>query len=287
MLYKIIDAYVKRFSFPHRGLKYFLRLLRLLGIAGKVYVKKMPEGFFMRLMPAEHIQRQLFWYGYYEKPLGDVLKKIIRPGDVFLDVGANTGYFSLLAARREPQSTIVAFEPVSFLFDELNRNIALNNFSNIKAIHAAAGAADELRTLFISGADNRGMSSFQPPDNYSGMKEEVKTLPLDNWVAKSGLAKVDIIKIDVEGSEVSVLQGMQQLLQKFKPVIIIEINPETLGLFHSGPADVLKFAADFSYRSFWIAESGKLEPLQPGNTDITVNALFIHPEKINLVQQLL
>ncbi len=287
MLYKILNAYVKRFSFPHRGLKYFLRLMRLLGIADKVYVKKLPEGFFMRLMPEEHIQRQLFWYGYYEKPLGDALKKMIRPGDVFLDVGANTGYFSLLAARREPQSTIVAFEPVSFLFDELNRNIALNHFSNIKAIHAAAGAVEELRTLFISGADNRGMSSFQPPENYSGMKEEVKTLPLDNWFANSGLAKVDIIKIDVEGSEVSVLQGMQQLLQKFTPVILIEINPETLGLFDSDQADIFNFAADFSYRVFLITESGKLESIKTGGINRAVNALLIHPEKINLAQKLL
>lgn len=286
MFYKILNAYVKRFSFPHRGLKYFLKMMRWLDIADKVYVKRLPGGFFMRLVPEEHIQRQLFWYGYYEKPLGDALKKIIRPGDVFLDVGANIGYFSLLAAKFEPQSAIVAFEPVSFLFEELRKNIAVNWFKNIEAINAAAGDKEETKTIFISGKENLGMSSFQQPENYSGMKEQVKTLSLDDWFVKSGLTKIDIVKIDVEGSEVSVLRGMQQLLQKFKPVILIEINPETLGLFDCNPADIFNFAADFSFSVFQITESGKLEPAASVKMNCAINAVLIHPEKFNLAQKL-
>src|SRR5436190_8717001 len=98
MFYKLLNVYTRNFSFPHRGLKYFLKAAKSLGIADKVYKKRLHNNFYMLLNPTEHIQQQLFWYGCYEKEVGDLLRKMLRANDVFIDIGANIGYFSLLSA---------------------------------------------------------------------------------------------------------------------------------------------------------------------------------------------
>jgi len=67
MFYKLMNVYTRNFSFPHRGLKYFLKAANSLGIANKTYKKKLDGNFYILVNPTEHIQQQLFWYGYYEK----------------------------------------------------------------------------------------------------------------------------------------------------------------------------------------------------------------------------
>ena len=129
MFYKLLNVYTRNFPFPHRGLKYFLRVAKSLGIDNKVYKKRLHNNFYMLLNPTEHIQQQLFWYGYYEKEVGDLLKKMLRPNDVFIDIGANIGYFSLLAATISPTIKVISFEPVKDLFKKMDKN-----FSNCMSI---------------------------------------------------------------------------------------------------------------------------------------------------------
>src|SRR4030095_8038429 len=219
MFYKLLNVYTRNFSFPHRGLKYFLKAANSLGIANRTYKKRLHDSFYMFLNPTEHIQQQLFWYGYYEKELGDLLKKIIKPGDVFLDLGANIGYFSMLVANNSPSVKVISFEPVASLFQKMNDNISLNNIKSISAINAAAGETNEDKALFDSATDNLGMSSFKQPENYSGKKEKVKVVTIDDWFKTSGLSKIDVIKLDIEGSELAALKGMKEVLQKQKPVL--------------------------------------------------------------------
>ena len=180
MFYKLLNVYTRNFSFPHRGLKYFLQAANSLGIANRTYKKRLHDNFYMLLNPTEHIQQQLFWYGYYEKELGDLLKKIVKPGDVFLDLGANIGYFSLLVANNSPSAKVISFEPVAGLFQNMNDNISLNNIKNILTVNAAVGEINEEKELFVSAPDNLGMSSFHQPANYSGKKERVKVVAIDD-----------------------------------------------------------------------------------------------------------
>ena len=286
MFYKLLNAYTSQFSFPYRGLKYFLKVAKWLGIADKTYKKKLPEGFYMLLMPSEHIQQQLFWYGHYEKTLGDLVKKILKPGDVFLDIGANIGYFSLLAANKEPTSKIFSFEPVKSLFQKLEENISVNNTRNIAAVNAAIGDTNEQKELFISASDNLGMSSFQPPENYSGRKENVKVISIDSWFKTAGLSRVDLIKLDIEGSELAALKGMREVLQNFKPAVIAEVNPETLELFDLTPAVIVDYLTKLDFIGYLISETGKLEPVTQNEINQTVNVLFIYKEKIELLPAL-
>ena len=237
----------------------------------------------MQVNPSEHIQQQLFWYGYYEKEIGDLIKKILKPDDVFLDIGANIGYFSLLAAIYLPTANIISFEPVKLVFKQFEENISFNNISNITPINAAVGEKDDMKEIYVSAEDNLGMSSFQKPENYSGNNEKVKVIAIDSWFRSSGLSKIDLIKIDIEGSELFALKGMNETLLEFKPLIIIEINPDTLRLFNQNSLDIFGHLKQLGFSGFRISKTGKLAeyPFQEAG-----NALFIHHEKIKLYDHL-
>lgn len=286
MFYKLLNAYTRQLPFPHRGLKYFLKVANRLGITNKTYIKKFPGNFYMQVNPAEHIQQQLFWYGYYEKSLGDILKKLVKPGDVFLDIGANIGYFSLLIANHVSTTKVISFEPVSDLFQKLKDNISINDFKNITAINAAVGEMNVERELFLSGSDNLGMSSFQQPENFSGQKEMVKVITIDEWFKRAGLAKIDIIKLDVEGSELAALTGMKEILPNFKPIVIVEINSETLSMIGLTPEDICNYLKKINFEGFIISETGELTKKNGKAVNETVNVLFIHHDKIKTYHEL-
>lgn len=241
----------------------------------------------MLVNPSEHIQQQLFWYGYYEKELGDLIRKILLPGDIFLDIGANIGYFSLLAAKHQPTARIFSFEPVSPIFNLFEQNISLNDIKNITAINSAVGEANSENYIYISGADNTGMSSFQKPENYSGSTEKVKIVSIDEWFSNSGLSKIDLIKLDIEGSELSALKGMKEALLNFKPAVVSEINPEMLRQFNTKAVDIFNYLNDLNFCGFFIFKSGEIFPIDSYETTETNNVLFIHKEKVEHYNQLL
>jgi len=281
MFYKLLNVYTRNFSFPHRGLKYFLKAANSLGIANRTYKKRLHDNFYMLLNPTEHIQQQLFWYGYYEKELGDLLKKTVKPGDVFLDLGANIGYFSLLVANNSPSVRVISFEPVASLFQNMNDNISLNNIKNISTVNAAVGEISGEEELFVSAPDNLGMSSFHQPENYSGNKERVKVVSIDDWFKTSRLPKIDLIKLDIEGSELGALKGMKGVLQKEKPILIVEVNPETLSMFNLKPSDIYDYLKQLNFEGFLILEGGRLKYLSQAEIKQTTNVLFIHHHKLN------
>ena len=287
MFYKLLNAYTRQFPFPHRGLKYFLKATDRLGITDKIYTKKLAGKFYMQLNPTEHIQQQLLWYGYYEKSLGDVLRKIVKPGDVFVDIGANIGYFSLLIATDVPTAKVISFEPVRDIFQQLKGNTLLNNVKNIIAFNAAVGEVKEEKDIFVSDTDNLGMSSFKQPENFSGKTERVQVLTLDDWFSRAGLAKIDVIKIDVEGSELNALKGMKQVLQSFKPVVIVEINPGTLSMFGLNSSDIFDYLAGFNFDAFLILESGGIIEWKKKELNETANVLFVHHQKKELLSSLM
>ena len=286
MFYKLVNVYTRNFPFPQRGLKYFLKAASWLGIANRAYKKRLHDNFYMLLNPTEHIQQQLFWYGYYEKELGDLLTKIVKPGDVFLDLGANIGYFSLLVATNSPSVKVISFEPVAGLFQKMNDNVCLNNIKNILTINAAVGETSEEKELFISGPDNLGMSSFHHPENYTGRKERVKVVALDDWFKTCGLSKIDIIKLDIEGSELAALKGMKELLEKQKPILLVEVNPETLSMFNLKPSDLYDYLKQLNFEGFLILGDGRLEHLYLQEINQTTNVLFIHAVRVNVYPEL-
>lgn len=152
-----------------------------------------------------------------EADVEEVFLDSLRPGGVVYDVGANIGWFSLLAARGVgPGGAVYAFEPFLANAYYLRLNAASNGFGNVTTVPAAVGSTD-------------GWARFAEESSLEGRLSSegeslVPLLSLDKWVAEMECRPPDLLKIDVEGAEADVLRGMEALLSSAKPVLIIELH---------------------------------------------------------------
>jgi FkbM family methyltransferase len=191
------------------------------------------------------IARDVCLVGIYEPQISQVMSSLLQAGSTVVDVGANWGYFTLMAAQLAgPSGRVLALEPDPRLFDLLQRNLSLNGSTQAEALPWAAGADRATRTLegYADGAANRGVSRIRADGPGSGGTTfAVTTVPLDVLLDERGVGTVDLIKIDVEGFEVDVLDGMAAGLarQRYRR-LVIELHPGLLAERGSTPDDCCK-----------------------------------------------
>lgn len=152
-----------------------------------------------------------------------LLDRFVRPGSTVVDVGANIGYNTIHAARLAgPRGRVVAVEPAADNLDVLRRNVAAAGLTNVLVEPVAAGSASGTADLFVRGRKS-AVNSLFPQSCYAFVTDIVRVpvVPLDELV--SGGA--DVVKIDVEGGELDVLEGMPRLLQSSAPVLVVEWHP--------------------------------------------------------------
>jgi len=158
--------------------------------------------------------------GLFERSTSKFIVDALKLGDTFVDVGANSGYYSLLASKRVGDSgKVYSFEPFPPAFMRLKRNIEMNNSRNIFAIPKAISREEGKQSLFVSDLQD-GMSSLIPVSHKNVLTVEVTTL--DAFVPRENIA---LVKIDVEGAESDVLLGAQHLLSSGRlSQIVVEWN---------------------------------------------------------------
>jgi FkbM family methyltransferase len=192
------------------------------------------DGFRMRVDTSEAIGRVLAVTGSWEPHVTTAFRKLLSPGDVVIDVGANIGYHTLLAAKLVgPGGHVYAFEPAAGTFTALTANIALNHASNVTALCIAAGAASGEATLDnrswggpLHSFIRRESESSEPSSNATSVQVE----PVATFVQPEHLSRLRLVKIDVEGYEHEVLQGLQPLFDDgARPALILEVHPDATG----------------------------------------------------------
>jgi FkbM family methyltransferase len=148
------------------------------------------------------------------------IRKHARPGNTVIDIGANTGMHALpFAARVFPGGEVYAFEPTDYAYKRLQENIGLNPHLNVKGIKMAL-ADKNVESQMIN------FRSTWRTDGIVDQKENVVSVRmLDDWMKEDGPLKVDIIKLDVDGYEYPILKGALKTLERFLPLIFIEIGP--------------------------------------------------------------
>ena len=159
----------------------------------------------------DYLQQQIFFDGYYERPLVDWLKRTLTPDDVFWDVGANIGAISLVAARLCKQ--VVAFEPDPRSLVRLEQNVQANRLADIEIVAGALGVEGGSATLYQSANVNTGMTSLVPGRGEVVGKQTVKVLRADDLIAARPELAPTVMKLDVEGAEHLVLSGAPHLLR--------------------------------------------------------------------------
>jgi len=217
----------------------------------------------------------LFWTGFHEFNEMRFLNRYLREDMIFVDVGANQGEFSLFASRRLPKGKVLAFEPMSLFFDRLSFNIRLNGITNIQCYKLGlSDRSGEVPIYFNANNkhDHEGLASIFPIDQQDQTREMISLAVLDEIVEKEAVNRIDFIKIDVEGSEWAVLRGSRQVLQKFKPALMVELNDETAALAGYTVEEMIGWLEQLGYVPHQIRRN-KLVPLE--NRLPFCNAVFI------------
>jgi FkbM family methyltransferase len=177
------------------------------------------------LSPASYIDRQLIKKGGFDERITLTSQIALKAGGIFIDIGANFGYYSVLAATL-PGVSVMALEPSPREMKRLQTNITLNGFKNIKAMPIAAAATKGIRRLHLAPVSNAGMNSFSPAFTTDD-SVAVTCARVDDLLQADEYRQVKMIKIDVEGAEYDVLQGMPELLKNFDGILACEISPGT------------------------------------------------------------
>ena len=185
----------------------------------------------------------LYVCGSFEPNEFAFLDRVLKPGMVFVDVGANDGYYTLFAARRVgPGGRVVSVEPSSRERAHLERNLTRNGIGNVEVVPAALGAAAGHADLHLAHGAHTGhntLGSFAHDDVVPARIERVPLETLDAVVARLALPHVDVVKIDVEGGEANVIAGARTVLASMRPVLLMELNDSALRAQGSGEASLL------------------------------------------------
>ena len=178
--------------------------------------------------PLSELGFALLTDGCYEPQMTRLVEAVISPTDVFLDVGANEGYFSLVAARLGAR--VIAVEPQPDVVGVLRHNMQLNRVTGVDVHEVAAGAADGVGVLHVPPSVLSGAASFVRQPRFGGRRRSVSVRRLDDVVTESGVARVRLLKIDCEGAEGAVITGAAPLLTAHRvDVLALEYHPEIIG----------------------------------------------------------
>jgi len=220
----------------------------------------------------------LYVCGSFEPNEFAFLDRVLRPGMVFVDVGANDGYYTLFAARRVgPSGRVVAAEPSSRERAHLQRNLGRNGLDNVSVIPAAIGATSGLADLHLAHGVHAGhntLGGFAHDDVVRASLERVPIEPLDSVIARLGLGRVDFLKIDVEGAEARVIAGASTILTTMRPLMLIEVNDKALRA-QGNCADSLLAALREQLRYEVFVFSSLTGLLEPRHNDDPVSANIV------------
>jgi len=235
--------------------------LNICGVSFKVFSKS-----------DDLIANEIFYDSGYEEGEFRLLKELTKKSKYFIDIGANTGIFSIYAAVANPKLDTLSFEPHPYNFERLLKNLSINKLSNIKAYPTALGADNkELEFTIPADSSLSTTSSINAEYAKNFHRIEYKTIlvqqhTIDEVLSNISIASHDVIKVDVEYYELEVLKGAKLTLLSKKPLIMIEILqydsliaqfPEMKGKIDAQHGTkVYNFLIDLGYHCYSIGSSG-------------------------------
>jgi FkbM family methyltransferase len=211
---------------------------------------RLARGFTLHLDLADPVQRKLFFFGDYdERREADLISRVLDPGEVFWDVGANLGYFTLLAAARlNNTGQVVAFEPGPSAYVCLTGNLSRNPFTNVLAFPVAASDREGEATLYSVQGQPDGRANLFRPGAEQTESTKVSTVTLDGWRQQQNLSEPDFIKMDVEGAELTALTGARETLTAGDPLLLVEMKEAIFQSLGTDRAAIQVFLSGFGYR---------------------------------------
>jgi FkbM family methyltransferase len=193
----------------------------------------------------------LYFYSDSDSSFGCL--KYIRQGDLVIDVGGNIGQTALMMAKAVgAKGKVISFEPFAETHDRFQKNLSINpNISNVRLEKLALGEKAAELEMYVENEKNSGGNRIKPQgEKTSSDIQKVTTVTLDEYYSKVGAGKISLIKIDVEGFEMKVLRGAQELIKKSKPDLFVEVNDANLRLQGDSLEIMFNFLKENGYRIF-------------------------------------
>lgn len=231
---------------------------KLLKLSGRGFVGRTYFGSRMHCDPNDLIQRMILHFGVWEPDVSRAIEQRLAPGDVFVDIGANVGYDALLAARKVgPEGRVVAIEASPSTFALLTRNLALNDAANVRAVQAAVSDRRGTLELYEPFAGNIGAMTTVAARGGRHVAT-VEALPLEEILRPDEIARLRLIKLDVEGAEPPILLRLIGELARYPKAmdIVVEASPADDAAAWQAVFDGLRAAG---FRAFAIENSYELE----------------------------
>jgi FkbM family methyltransferase len=188
------------------------------------------------------IKKHIFFQGYFEWAETNFVRNSLRPGQTFVDVGANIGWHTLMAASRVGSSgRVVAIEPAASTFLELQSNVQLNRFRNVTMHQLGLSDREGSVEIFRNNEDDSGGNTmFRSADHVP--LETVQARRGDDVLSEAGVEVIDLLKVDVEGAEMLVLRGLERFFSEGRiKSMMLEINAPQLRSAGASPQDLLDF----------------------------------------------
>ncbi len=202
----------------------------------------------------------------YEENEWRFVSNFLKPGMVFFDIGANQGFYTLLAAKMVgPSGKVFSFEPVPSQLKKLKRNIKINRFGNIITEQSAVSYESGFSNINICLNGDEAMSSLREPYKDASLKRKVIQVPLysiDDYVRKFNIKSIDFIKIDVEGGELDVLKGAINIIKNIRPVFMCEVQDIRTNQWGYRASKIYEFLEGYGYSWFSPNQNGFIEPVR-------------------------
>lgn len=214
-----------------------------------IVVRGKHHGYLMRLDRSDWAQRMTYFLGrYYELGVLTVLDSMLKPGDKFVDIGANIGMIALHARHLVGATGQVdCYEPIPACANAIREHVRLNRLTNVH-VHEV-GLSDENAKLEIKiTSEHSGTATF----GNVARNDVVRTLAVDVRVGDDVIDRADFIKIDVEGFELHVLKGLKRVIEESEPIIVTELTEALLARAGATAADIADFLEQRGYRPYGI-----------------------------------
>lgn len=277
-----------------RPLSHILPAKARIPVTGTVRVT-LPGGqsFHLVCNPTSYAAKALFWGGPqgFEFDVIRIFIEIAGDAQVFFDVGANIGYYSLVATAVQPEMRVVAFEPLPAAHAYLERNIAANGLSSVIAERLALSDHEGTTEFFASTNPKFHYIADQLTSTGSLVREQahrgpaptaysVELATLDGYVHRHGIERVDVLKLDTEATEHLVLKGASNVLERHRPIIFCEVLPGRV------EAEIEAVLSQHHYRAYRVGPAGltRLDDLRHDRST-TNDHLMVHESETARIQR--
>jgi FkbM family methyltransferase len=250
-LFKLAKTYIRYspIDFGKGALQY--RTVRALNIKSVRALSEQGSHFELEF-PEDLGWEDLAFRGVFETGTSRLMAKVLRKTDCVLDIGANLGWYTLIMASAVSDGQCHAFEPHPKLFQRLERHLELNGSpKNVRANQLALGDQNGAVDLYSFTELGLGHSSISHLNRSDAAKLSVPIRTLDSYLHETDIKSVHLVKIDVEGAEMSVLRGAGSLWTGGAPMWVVEMNSQTARCLGYEPVDLLKFLAGKADYTFY------------------------------------